>query len=408
MSSPFDAQHGPADDEWSASGEQRPRQHADATGHALPPQGYAVAPRGYVPPPADNPITYGVAPRVGAPQPPAALPYADAHQPPAGLPYADAHQPPAGLPYADAHQPPAGLPYAGGHPYDGAGSGLTGQLYPAAPDQPKRRRGRFVAATVTALALAVGGGFAGAYGMSQVDHGNTSTTAGKATPVTTIANASTTSIANVVKTVDPSVVSLTVTGGRESDEGSGIVLRSDGVILTNNHVISAAENGGSITVTFTDGSTAPATIIAADTSEDLAVVKASGVTGLTAATLANSDNVAVGDSVVAIGNELGLSNSVSAGIISALHRKVSVASEQNTPFGNQGGDSGTTYPNAIQTDASINQGDSGGALFNMAGEVIGIDSAIATGSSGSTGSVGVGFAIAINDAKTFINANLPS
>ena len=385
MSSPFDAQHGPADDEWSASGEQRPQQHADATGHALPPQGYSVAPRGYVPPPANGPITYGVAPRVGAPQNPTPRP--------------DAAQPYPAQPYP-------GQPY-GSQSY-GAAPSQPSLAYAADPSRPPRRRGRFVAATVTALALAVGGGFAGAYGMNLVDHGNTSTTANKATPVTTIANASTTSIANVVKTVDPSVVSLTVTGGRESDEGSGIVLRSDGVILTNNHVISAAENGGSVTVTFTDGSTAPATIIAADTSEDLAIVKASGVSGLTAATLANSDKVAVGDSVVAIGNELGLSNSVSAGIVSALHRKVSVASEENTPFGNQGGDSGTTYPNAIQTDASINQGDSGGALFNMAGEVIGIDSAIATGSSGSTGSVGVGFAIAINDAKTFINANLPS
>jgi putative serine protease PepD len=267
-----------------------------------------------------------------------------------------------------------------------------------------------VAATVAAVALAVGGGAVGAAGVNAFDHGSTTTTSGGATPVTTIANGSTASIANVVKTVDPVVVSLTVSGAQETDEGSGIVLRSDGVILTNNHVVSAAENGGGVTVTFTDGKTANATIVAADPSKDLAIVKATGVSGLATATLANSDSVEVGDSVVAIGNELGLSNSVSAGIVSALHRKVSVAAEDNTPMRRQSADTsaGTTYPNAIQTDASINQGDSGGALFNTAGQVIGIDSAIATGQGDSSGSVGVGFAIAINDAKTFINANLTS
>jgi putative serine protease PepD len=241
-----------------------------------------------------------------------------------------------------------------------------------------------------------------------VDHQSATGTAQGGTPVTNIANASTASIANVVKAVDPVVVSLTVNGNGQTDLGSGIVLRSDGVILTNNHVVSAAGNGGSVTVTFTDGKTANATIVAADPSEDLAVVKATGVSGLPAATLANSDSVHVGDSVVAIGNELGLPNSVSSGIVSALHRKVSVASESNSPFQRSSESSGTTYPNAIQTDASINQGDSGGALFNTAGQVIGIDSAIATADGGSSGSVGVGFAIAINDAKQFINQNLTS
>jgi putative serine protease PepD len=278
---------------------------------------------------------------------------------------------------------------------------------PPRPPKPPRRPGRFIARTAAVLILTIGGGVVGAAGVKALDDRASTTKASQPTAVKTIANPATDTVASVVKAVDPVVVSITVTGAQETDEGSGIVLRSDGVILTNNHVISAAENGGTISVTFTDGTTAAATIVAADTQEDLAIVKATGVSGRATATLANSSAVQVGDTVVAIGNELGLSNSVSAGIVSALHRKVSVAAESNTPFQRSASD-GTTYPNAIQTDASINEGDSGGALFNMAGEVIGIDSAIATASDGSSGSVGVGFAIAINDAKTFINANVTS
>ncbi len=291
---------------------------------------------------------------------------------------------------------------------------MPGSTLGSAPTGTTKRRGRrVVLGGVVALAIAVVGGGVGAAAVGLSDR-NTTTTGTKATaasaPVQTVVNSANTSISTLVKAVDPVVVSLTVTGANEEDEGSGIVLKSTGVILTNNHVISAAENGGTVEVTFTDGSTAPATIVAADASEDLAIVQATGVSGLATATLADSNSVQVGDSVVAIGNELGLSNSVSSGIVSALHRKVSVASENNTPM--QGGrnfngqnSSGTTYGNAIQTDAAINQGDSGGALFNMQGQVIGIDSAIATGDSGSSGSVGIGFAIAINDAKAFINAN---
>jgi putative serine protease PepD len=112
----------------------------------------------------------------------------------------------------------------------------------------------------------------------------------------------------------------------------------------------------------------------------------------------------VGDGVVAIGNELGLANSASAGIVSALHRHVSVASDENTPMAGERS-TGTTYASTIQTDAAINEGDSGGALFNMQGQVVGIDSAIATATDGSSGSVGIGFAIAINDASSFIADN---
>jgi putative serine protease PepD len=271
--------------------------------------------------------------------------------------------------------------------------------------QPSRVR-RTVAAVAAGLVFVAGGGAAGATAIYLVDHHSTSASAsaGSGTPVRTVAASTNTSVTAVVAAVDPVVVSIAVTGSRESDEGSGIVLTANGLILTNNHVISAAESGGTVTVTFSDGTTANATVVASDMSEDLAIVQATGVSGRTVATFGNSDSLQVGDSVVAIGNELGLANSASAGIVSALHRKVSVAAGNNTPMAGQRS-SGTTYANAVQTDAAINEGDSGGALFNLQGQVIGIDSAIATASDGSSGSVGIGFAIAINDAKAFIAAN---
>jgi putative serine protease PepD len=327
-----------------------------------------------------------------------------------------------------AGQYPANYPQAGQYPQSGTAYYYAQPLpgsspyalpaaatpYTASTQPPKRKRGRrIVAGTLAAVAIAAVGGVAGAaavgFGRNKSDAPTSSNST--ATPVQTVVNSSNASITNVVKAVDPVVVSLTVKGANEEDEGSGIVLKSTGLILTNNHVISAAEDGGTVTVTFTDGKTANATIVAADASEDLAIVQASGVSGIPVATLANSNSVQVGDTVVAIGNELGLSNSVSSGIVSALHRQISVASDDNTPLQGEGrnyngqNSSGTTYSNAIQTDAAINQGDSGGALFNMQGQVIGIDSAIATGDSESSGSVGVGFAIAINDAAAFIKAN---
>jgi putative serine protease PepD len=262
------------------------------------------------------------------------------------------------------------------------------------------RAARLAAAGVAAIVLAAGGGIAGAAGMHAVDHSSASATTGT-TSVQTVASKG--SIADVVAAVDREVVSITVQGANSEDLGSGVVVSSNGLILTNNHVIAAAEQGGSIQVTFTDGKTANASIVKADPNEDLAIIKAQGVSGLAAATFGNSDNLQVGDTVIAIGNELGLANSVSAGIVSALHRQVSVAGESGGGFG-RAASSGTTYNDAIQSDASTNQGDSGGALFNLAGQVVGINSAIATAASGGTGSVGIGFAISSNDAAKFVTS----
>jgi putative serine protease PepD len=196
-------------------------------------------------------------------------------------------------------------------------------------------------------------------------------------------------------TITPSVVTLTITGGSADGTGSGVIVRADGYILTNNHVVSAAANGGTITATFSDGRTATAKIVGTDASTDLAVVKVDGVSGLTAATFADSDKVRVGQSVVAVGSPLGLDQTVTAGIVSATHRAT------------RGGDDNTAIFDAVQTDAPINPGNSGGPLVDLSGHVVGINAEIATagsnsgrvpGQSSSSGNIGIGFAIPSNTA----------
>ena len=203
-------------------------------------------------------------------------------------------------------------------------------------------------------------------------------------------------------TVGPSVVTIAVTGTqtttspfgqaaqqRVSGTGSGIVLRADGYVLTNNHVVSAAVDGGTVDVTFSDGTSAPAKIVGTDPSSDLAVIKVTGVSDLTPATFGDSDALAVGQAVLAVGAPLGLSNTVTEGIVSTLHRPVRTGEE---------GASEQSVIDAVQTDAAINPGNSGGALVDLAGHVVGINSAIATAGDGSSGNIGVGFAIPANSA----------
>jgi putative serine protease PepD len=217
-------------------------------------------------------------------------------------------------------------------------------------------------------------------------------------------------------------VSITVTAQQGQDEGTGVIIRSDGMIMTNNHVVSSASGGGQISVKFNDGKKVSADIVGTDPATDLAVIKASGVSGLKPVTFGNSDQLQVGDPVVAIGSPLGLEGSVTSGIISALHRTLSESGEdqqQQQPgipgFGQQqprgGGSGGTAIGDAIQTDAAINPGNSGGPLVNGSGQVIGINTAIAT-SGGGNGNIGVGFAIPIDQAKTIsdqlINGQTPA
>ena len=197
-----------------------------------------------------------------------------------------------------------------------------------------------------------------------------------------------TTIAGIVDAVLPSVVSIMFDGGSDSGSGSGFVIREDGYILTNNHVVEAVADGGKLEVTFNDGQKLKGTIVGRNPAYDLAVVKVDR-TGLTPVKLGNSSAVKVGDAAIAIGEPLGLDGTVTLGIVSALDRPVTA-----------GGSGETSYINAIQTDAAINPGNSGGPLLDGAGQVIGVNSAIATMAlGGEGGSIGLGFAIPINVAK---------
>jgi putative serine protease PepD len=244
-------------------------------------------------------------------------------------------------------------------------------------------------AAVSAAAGATGAVVAtrgdGTTGTTGVVTGSPQTVSGGSSP--------TEQLAKVAAAVQPSVVSILVTGQSGSDEGSGVIVRSDGTVLTNNHVVEAAAAGGTITVKRSDGSTASATIVGRDPSADLAVIKMSGVSGLPVATLGSSSDLHVGDTVLAIGSPLGLEGSVSSGIVSALHRTVSL-NDQSNPFAQT---QSSSLGDAIQTDAAINPGNSGGALVDASGRIVGINTAIAT--AGTNGSIGVGFAIPIDEAK---------
>ncbi len=206
------------------------------------------------------------------------------------------------------------------------------------------------------------------------------------------------SVAGIAASALPGVVTLHVNGSGEQGTGTGFVLDTGGHILTNNHVVEPAGDNGNITVTFSGGESATATVVGHDSGYDLAVVKVSGVTGLKPLPLGNSDNVQVGDPVVAIGAPFDLSNTVTSGIISAKERPI-------TAGGEKGDGSDTSYVDALQTDAPINPGNSGGPLVDSKARVIGINSAIRSAGDGSekgggqAGSIGLGFAIPINQGK---------
>jgi putative serine protease PepD len=259
------------------------------------------------------------------------------------------------------------------------------------PGSPGARRWpRRVAGGVVILALVAGGGTAGGVLADRylVDH--EAATASSATAASSTTSAATVTegdnLAAIVSKVQPSVVTVVVDGARSSSLGSGVVISADGLVLTNNHVI--AENG-TVSVRLSSGRTVPARVVAADPTHDLALVRATGLSGLTPVTFGTNDSVAVGDTVLAFGAPLGLENTVTSGIISALNRSVNTGSEKLSGL--------------LQTDAPINQGNSGGALVDTAGHVIGINVAIATAGESDSGSIGVGFAIPADTAVTVIN-----
>ncbi|GAB3566056.1 trypsin-like peptidase domain-containing protein [Amycolatopsis endophytica] len=287
---------------------------------------------------------------------------------------------------------PPGSPQQSHSPY--ATAAMT------APSVPQQRRGPGkLVAGVAALALLVGGGAgaAGGYLTAQNSGGGSSYNAlDQPAPAQQTTTAQAGSVEAVAQKLSPSVVELQVSGQGAQGEGSGFVLSTDGYILTNNHVVEVAADGGSIQAVFQDGTKANASIVGRDPTTDIAVVKVSGVRNLTPVTLGNSDNMSVGQPVVAIGSPFELAGTVTSGIVSALHRPVQAGGSE---------DDQTTVMSAIQTDAAINPGNSGGPLANLQGQVIGINSAIYSPQSSSgmgqteATNAGIGFAIPINQAR---------
>ena len=289
--------------------------------------------------------------------------------------YAAPEQPAYPTPGADGYLPPP--------------PGVTPQAPGSAPSKKSSGVGKVIA--IAALTGLLAGGVGGAVGYSLADGQSTSSTVSAgANPSNsdTLSVRAEGTIAAIAAKVLPSVVSIEVSGG----SGSGFILSQDGYILTNNHVIESAANGGQIEVVLQDGSRSPAELVGRTPDYDLAVLKIDK-TGLTPSAIGNSDSVKVGDQAIAIGSPLGLEGTVTSGIISSLNRPVTAGGADGTE---------TSFINAIQTDAPINPGNSGGPLVNSEGQVIGVNSAIAslsTDTGGQAGSIGLGFAIPINTAN---------
>ena len=276
---------------------------------------------------------------------------------------------------------------------------------PTAPIRQVRRHSRAGAVLIGAASVAVVSGGVGAAVIAT--HHDRPAAAQAAAPAVSspskpVATPPPGSVEQVAAKVVPSVVKLQIDTAQGSGEGSGIVLSSDGLILTNNHVVAevsgpADAQDAQATVTFSDGRTVPFSVVGTDPADDIAIVRAQGVSGLTPVTLGSSKDLKVGQNVVAIGSPLGLQGTVTTGIISALDRPVTTGDESTGQH---------SVMNAIQTDAAINPGNSGGALVNMNGELIGVNSAIASMGGGAqdspggpSGSIGLGFAIPSDQAK---------
>lgn len=335
--------------------------------------------------------------------------------PPAPAPgWHEAHTPPViqGETVPRTGDPQPGPGAAGG----GNGSWATwGEAPAAAPHGPDRRKAKRPVALLAAVALAaavVGGGTAAAV---QQFLANTNGTGGGVNG-STISQSSNGTVAGVAENVSPSVVRIDTSTSSGQGTGSGIVITASGEIVTNNHVVDGATK---VQVTMSDGKKYSAKVVGTDPDKDLALIKVEGAKDLKPAKLGDSDGLKVGDEVVAIGSPDRLTGTVTSGIVSALNREVNVpkSEQQQSPQGgfpfSYGGQqfngntgSNTTSYKAIQTDASLNPGNSGGALVNMNGEIVGMPSAIYSPSSGSgsAGSVGLGFAIPVNTIKADLSS----
>ncbi len=312
-----------------------------------------------------------------------------------GSPYPNPAQQPTGA--TPGWTPPPSAPSGSWHP--SGGTATVTLPPPVAPPAPApRRTGRLRIGVAALLAGALVGGGTGAAVVALTDDGS-STTAATANAQSVVIRdpESATAVTAAAAKAAPSVVTVYVASGSGSGSGSGVVLSEDGYVLTNDHVVSLDGSTGSATVSVrtSDGTLHDATVVGTDPTSDLAVLRLDGASGLTPATFADSDSVQVGDLAVAIGAPLGLSDTVTDGIVSATNRAVATGSTQDD----------ATVIDALQTDAAINPGNSGGALVDASGEVIGINTAIASVASGvpgqesQSGSIGVGFAIPSNTAQ---------
>ncbi|MFD0555809.1 S1C family serine protease [Stackebrandtia endophytica] len=256
-------------------------------------------------------------------------------------------------------------PATAAHPGPVFGPGTTPPVGAPGPVA-GRRGGRIAVAVAVAVALALGaGGVGGFVGYSLAESQVTTDS-----PSALVSDSAT--LSDVAAAVQPSVVSI----GAGQSTGSGVVYDDQGHIITNSHVVASAQ--GDIEVRFSDGSSSKATLVGMDERGDIAVLKVEDTSNLTPIAVGDSNGLSVGDTVLALGSPLGLDGSVTSGIVSAMDRAIS--------------DGSSSLQGLIQTDAAINRGNSGGALVNGRGELIGINTAIATTDS-SGGSIGVGFAI---------------
>ncbi|MFC7219852.1 trypsin-like peptidase domain-containing protein [Streptomyces polyrhachis] len=380
----------PRDDRRPSDG--HPGRRGDRPGDPRPPHG-SHRPGGR-PPGAANPYA-GPRPGAAAPQGPR----------PAGFGQ------PSGGPRPHTQHSPQHASQHGPHPQHGPQGPRPhgpvpppqGQRYdPWGGEQPQRERARgggkglVVGAILIAL---IAGGVGGGLGIWYERSGGVAGTIElDQSPVDGNLDRAPDSVAGIARTALPGVVTIHVSGGDEQGTGTGFVLDRSGHILTNNHVVQPAAEGGEITVTFAHSESARAEIVGRDSGYDLAVLKVKGVSNLKPLPLGNSDSVAVGDPVIAIGAPYNLANTVTSGIISAKERPITAGGET------EGSD--VSYVDALQTDAPINPGNSGGPLLDRKGRVIGINSAIRAadapkgGSDGSQGgSIGLGFAIPVNQGK---------
>ncbi|WGM19115.1 trypsin-like peptidase domain-containing protein [Paenarthrobacter sp. OM7] len=413
----------------NAAPESQPGQERQPGQQAQPGQESAAAPHAsqHAAPAQHSPQQYTAqhggqhASQHAAPAQPSAQPNANTQQPQYyGVPQQD----PAHRPSYPQHQP-----------FYGGGASPQGQHGPGMPHAPAnangatKRKPAFGVGTLVASMLAaglIGGGVVAGSNVLWDQPAPAASSSGQSSTVIVNNKDDVNVITAAAAKASPSVVTIKATSGNEGGTGSGIILDDQGHILTNTHVVTldGATANAAIEVRTNDGKVLKATVVGTDPLSDLAVIKVSDASGLVPATLGDSSKINVGDTAVAIGSPLGLTGTVTDGIVSTLNRTISVASSavpEGTPDESQGDDEGFQFAppnggqsqrsanegsiaiNVIQTDAAINPGNSGGALVNNKGEVIGVNVAIASAGSGtsdsSTGNIGVGFSVPINHAK---------